>query len=349
MRTISAVDAISPAIERTRDFLFRPFSWPTYLKLCLVAVITESAGSNMRSSTRGGSPDHGPHVASSFHLAPEWFVAIAIAAVVGVVVFIVLFYLVTRLRFAFLHCLIHNTKQIAPGWYLYADQATRFFWLNLGVAFGFLLLVAAAAYPFVAGFWRLFHDLPPGAHPDVIAILSLALPLIPIILLLALVGLLLNLVLRDLMLPHYALDNTSAGEAWSRVWAHIKAEKLQFCVYALLRVILPTVAAIALFIVLMIPGAALVGGLAMFGYGLHSAYAGATGAAAITGIALEVFFGLLALGLTVLASICLGGPISTAVRQYALIFYGARYQALGDILYPPPPAQTAGLNAPQPA
>ena len=41
-----------------------------------------------------------------------------------------------------------------------------------------------------------------------------------------------------------------------------------------------------------------------------------------------------------LAGICIGGPVSTAIREYALIFYGGRYKALGDILYPPtqPPA-----------
>jgi len=37
----------------------------------------------------------------------------------------------------------------------------------------------------------------------------------------------------------------------------------------------------------------------------------------------------------VLAGICLGGPVSTGLREYALMFYGGRYQALGDVLYPP--------------
>ncbi|MGC8550596.1 MAG: DUF7544 domain-containing protein [Acidobacteriaceae bacterium] len=31
-----AVDAITPAVERTRSFLFQPFRLSTYLKLCLV-------------------------------------------------------------------------------------------------------------------------------------------------------------------------------------------------------------------------------------------------------------------------------------------------------------------------
>jgi hypothetical protein len=46
MFALSAADAISPAVQRTRMFLFRPFRWGTYLKLCLVALITEGIGAN---------------------------------------------------------------------------------------------------------------------------------------------------------------------------------------------------------------------------------------------------------------------------------------------------------------
>ena len=67
MRAISAADAISPAVERTKQLLFRPFSWGTFLKLGLVALITEGLGSNLRSSTpRGGGgsglPQAMPHL-----------------------------------------------------------------------------------------------------------------------------------------------------------------------------------------------------------------------------------------------------------------------------------------------
>jgi hypothetical protein len=159
--------------------------------------------------------------------------------------------------------------------------------------------------------------------------------LLPIILLLVLAGFLTDLIMRDCMLPHYALDNATAGEAWSQVWARIMAEKRQFIAYALLRIVLPAIAMIAVFIVLLLPALALAGSLAAVEFGLHSAFADSTGASALVGILLEVFFGVLAFGFALLATICLGGPISTGVREYALIFYGGRYQALGDILYPP--------------
>ena len=69
-----------------------------------------------------------------------------------------IFYLITRLRFAYFHCLIHNTTEIRPGWSIYQSQAMRFFWLNLVVGFCFLLLVGLIAIPFAAGFWRLFQE-----------------------------------------------------------------------------------------------------------------------------------------------------------------------------------------------
>jgi hypothetical protein len=335
MRAISAVDSVSPAIQRTRDFLFRPFSWGTYLKLGLVAIVTEGGGSSLRSSSQHqASSGHGPIINSPLSQHPEWIAVIVAAVLLAILVSLVVFYLITRLRFAFFHCLIHNTREIRPGWRMYGAQAMRFFWLNVGVGFCFLLVVVLVALIFGAGFWSLYRKYQLHGHLDIALMVSLVLPLIPIALLLVLAAIVTDLILRDWMLPHYALEDATAGEAWSQVWVRIKAEKRQFFVYGLLRVILPTVAMAGLFMVLLIPGLFLAGSYAAFEYGLHSAFASATGGAAIAGIVLQVCFGALTLGLTLLASICLGGPISTGLREYALMFYGGRYHALGNILYP---------------
>ena len=343
MRAISAADAVSPAIQRTREFLFRPFNWGTYLKLGLVAIVTEGLGSNFRSSSHNApSSGHGPMINAPFQIPPQWIAAIAAAALAAIVVSIVAFYLVTRLRFAFFHCLVNNSREIRPGWHLYGDQATRFFWLNLAVGVCYLLLVALISLPFIGGFLRLIRETPPGGPPDIGLLLSLVLPLIPIIILLVLLGIVTDVVLRDWMLPHYALEDASAGEAWTAVWARIMAEKRQFLVYALLRLILPTIAIVALFVVLIIPGLVLAGSLAAVEFGLHAAFADATGASALVGILLEVFFGLLAFGFMLLISICLGGPVSTGVREYALLFYGGRYPALGAALSPSAPPLPPG-------
>ncbi len=353
MRAISAVDSVSLAFQRTRDFLFRPFSWGTYLKLGLVAIITEGIGDNFHSNSsghgggHGGWSGHGPMEMPQFNLPHEWIAVIVCAVLFAILVSFVVFYLITRLRFAFFHCLTTNTKEIGPGWRLYGSQATRFFWLNVVVGICFLAVIVAVAIPFVSGFVRLFREMPPGGHPDFGLLLSLILPLIPIFLLLLVVGVLTNLILRDWMLPHYALEDATAGEAWAHVWARIMAEKKEFFVYALLRVVLPFLATVVLFVVLIIPGLALAGALAAVEFGLHSAFADATTGGAIAGKLLQVFFGVLAFGFALLASICLGGPLSTGTREYALIFYGGRYQELDNTLYPPAPVPL-GTNATRP-
>jgi hypothetical protein len=351
MRAFSAADSVSLAIQRTREFLFTPFSWGTFLKLGLVAIITEGSWSSLRSSSKGGSHSSGqggPMISSPLHIPAIWIAASVAAVLLVIVVSLFVFYLITRLRFAFFHCLIHKTRELRPGWHLYREPATRFFWLNVVVGFCFVALVGLLSLPFVAGFWRLFQETRRVGHPDIGMVLSLVLPLIPIIVVLALVALVTDLVLRDWMMPHYALDNATAGEAWAEVWASFKAEHRQFLAYILLRVVLPTIAMIALFIVLLIPGAILAGAFGAIEYGVHSAFANSTGGAAIAGGVLQAFLGVVALLFMAVAGICLAGPLSTGVREYALLFYGGRYPILGDILEPPAPELLRGA-APEPA
>ncbi|HEY6447527.1 MAG TPA: hypothetical protein VIY53_13785 [Acidobacteriaceae bacterium] len=343
MFPVSAADAVSPAIRRTKQFLFQPFRLGTYLKLCLVAVITEGLAGN---SNYSGSHSQTSHSSGTIY-PPVWqhagWIAVIVAALaLAVVVGCFIFYLITRLRFAYFHCLIPNTREIRPGWWLYRAQAGRFFWLNIMVGLCFLALVAVLALPFIARILAVIRSVHAGGRPDIAAIVALVLPLIPVILLVVLLGLAVDVVLRDLMLPHYALENATAGEAWGAVWARIRVEKGQFFGYALLRIVLPMVAMIALFLLLLIPAIFFFASTAIVEVGINATFSGATGAVSVIGILLGVGFGVLAAGIAFVVGIGVGGPLSTAIREYALLFYGGRYQRLGDILWPP----LAGATAP---
>lgn len=346
MPVLSAADAISPAISRTRQFLFAPpFRWSTFLKLCLVAAMTEGLGSNFRWNNephnRTSAP--GSRDFTNFHFTPEVIAAIVAGAVLLIVLGLLIAYLVTRLRFAYFHCLVSNTREIRPGWELHGSQAMRFFLMNIVVGICFLLAVILIAMPFVAGFWRFFQGIHAEGGPNWALLISLVLPLIPLLLAIAVVGFLIDVVLRDWMLPHYALEDASAGQAWHAVWAHIKNEKRQFFVYSVLRLIGPVVAAFVLFILLIIPTLISMGGVAAAEYGVHSAFADSTGGASVAGIALEVFIGILAFVFAMVVGISLGGPLSTGLREYAIIFYGGRYPALSAVLFPPAPPVTPGI------
>lgn len=336
MVRLSAPDAISPALQRMRTFLFRPFRLGTFLKLCLVALVTEGFSWNFHSTWSG------PHHQTSTGvwtpgtpmpgITPAWIAALAALAIGSVVVGLVLFYLATRLRFAYFHCLVHNIREIRPGWRLYRSQATRFFWMNLAVGICFVMVVALLALFFAGGIWKLVHA--SGGNPPVGPLLAMILPLIVMILLIVIVAIGVDLILRDFMLPHYALDNATFGQAWAAAWSSFRAEPGGYIGYALLRIFLPLVAWAGVFLILILP--TLITGLAvaLIEIGIHAASAHATGALPAEGIVLQVAIGAVALALTVLVWIGVGGPLNTAVREYALIFYGGRYQALGERLAP---------------
>jgi hypothetical protein len=348
MYVLSAPESIAPAIERTRSLLFRPFRWSSFLKLCAVAVFTEGYSSGNFNSLH---PHHTPnaHFAAdslTFQSNPLLIAFILAAALVVVGLAIALFYLLVRLRFALFHCLIHQMRLLAPGWRLYREQSLRFFLLSLAVGFVFLAVFLAAAVPFFVGFLHLFRDYHMSGDFPVAEFLTLLLPFIPVLLVFAIAGVAVDMILRDFMLPHMALENATSGQAWAAARAHIGREKGAFFVYGLLRIVLPIVATIALVLVLLIPGIILFGALAVMMGGVHVALGDATGLMFLVRIFIEAVLGLIFFALALFLTICLGGPLSIAVRNYALVFYGGRYQALGNILYPPPPAPTP---APVPA
>jgi hypothetical protein len=343
MRALSAAEAISPAINRTREFLFAPpFRWPTFLKLCLVAAITEGLGTNLQSNANKhhATSDAGPMMN---HFSPMMIAAIVAASLLLFVVVLLVFYVMTRLRFAYFHCLVTNTRLIKPGWNYYRPQANRFFRMNVWVGLCFVLMVGLTVSPFVPGFMRLFREIQEGHGPDVSLILSLALPLIPIFMLMVVAAIALDIILRDWMLPHYALENATAGQAWSAVWERVLEQKGSFLAYGILRIVLPVIAFVGIFIVLLVPGLVLVGSVAGAEYGVHSAFAHATGASVAIGAMLEVFIGAVALGFALVIGISIGGPVSTGIREYALVFYGSRYPKLGEILFPSAAVLQAGM------
>ena len=340
MQAFSAADLISPAIKRTKWFLFEPFRLSTFLKLCLVAVLTEGGtsgrfnipgGSHSTTSSTTPSTTTSTITASHFGLSPFEIALIAAIVVIGFGLLLVIGYLLTRLRFSLFHCLVSGTREIRPGWRLYEAQSWRFFLLNIAVGFAFLCAAALVAAAFFLSFVRMTR----GLHAGSGALIGLILPLIPVIILFVLVGFAIQIILNDLMLPHMALENTSAGEAWRQVQMRITREKGGFLLYTFLRMILPMAAILGAIMVLAIPAIIAVVVFAVPMAGLTSLMAGATGAGKLLFILLVTLIVLVAATVVILLGLCISGPIGIAVRNYALLFYGGRYQVLGDLLYPP--------------
>jgi hypothetical protein len=346
MYVFSATEAISPALNRTKEFLFRPFRWGTYLKLCAVAVLTEGTWANLQSGGRGSAQRAGSH-GVPMNVDPGMIAALIALAILGMVLGVVLMYVVARLRFALFHCLVQRTHELTPGWQLYREQAMRFFVLTIVVAVGLLAVAAVAFAPFVPGFVRVFRESQATGHLAIGDFLPLVLQLAPVIMVLMLACAAVGVVLRDFMLPHMALENATAGEAWIAVLERVMDEKGAFFLYAILRVLLPFAASMALTIVLILPMVIILGIPGILFAVAHAAQVNSTGGAWLLAVLAQVALGIFMAGLAALVAICIGGPVSVAIRNYALVFYGGRYPVLGNLLVPPP--QTAPEGAPLPA
>ena len=342
MIAYAASQAVSPAVERMKRFLFQPFRFWTFLKLAFVAVLTEGGSSSYNGSqSRGSHPTPGPLFGSGFEMTPaSVLVAILIAALALMLVFW-LWYLIVRLRFAFFHCLVHQVREIAPGWRLYARPAMRMFQLHVVFALLFLAGLALLAAPFVYLFRGPIFS---GRQPDLGSIVLAVAVAIPLFLALIVVAIASRIIMDDFLTPHMALEGATVAEAWQAARPRYLAEKGGFWLYGLLRVLLAFVAELAAILILVIPGlVALIVYAGIFA-GLHAALPDASGSGYVLRMTIDAVLAAVGVALGIVALLFLTGPIATWKREYAVVFYGGRYETLGNLLSPPPPPVDASAG-----
>lgn len=342
MYPLSATQAISPAIERTKQFLFRPFRLGRYLKLTLVALLTEGgmASCNFNNhvpSGAGGSPDHPFPPFGMPHLHwPATAVVVGVLVIVALVVVpivILISYLLIRLRFSFFDCLLHMQDQIAPAWSRYHRQAMRYLGMSICIGLFFLLVAGISGYSIYDHFKPLIDSLFTDNRPPFSAFLPLIGVVGLLVLVLSIVGAFVEIAMNYFVLPHMALEDSSIAEALSDVWGDIEVEPWQYLFFVLMRFLLTIAASIIGALALVIPLLVLGGIGAVLFFVLKSS--------SITlAVLLGVPAGLLLLGLLLVAFIAVSGTIGAFRRNYALLFYGGRYPPLGEILQrtlPPAP------------
>lgn len=336
MASYSAAQVISPAIQRTKWYLFQPFRLGRFLKLTLVACLTEGGFSSCNfSSSFPGSHSNGGNI--PLHLPtmqwPALAVIVGVIALVCVVViplYIFISYLIIRLRFSYFDCVLRGQYLIGPAWSRYHRQALRYLGLTLLIAAAFWIVLIPIGYGLYLHFKPLFDSLRAGGT----AHLSDFIPLIAIVLLgallLALIGYILDVSLTSFVLPRMALQDATIGDALEDVWSDILAEPGQFLLFYFLRVLLSFAATFAAVIALVVPFA-IVG---VIGAILVVALKGISMAAVL---AVGIPLGVLVVGAFAAGAIGAGGVIGTFRRNYALLFYAGRFPQMAAILWPPPP------------
>jgi hypothetical protein len=351
MQPLSATECISPAIARTRLILFSPFRAGRTWKLSATAYLCRIG--TMYVPFPLIYLAFLPFVAS----AGRWAVTALIAAVlIGTAFFTWIFYLCSRLQFAFFDMMVNHEEFVAPAWRKYPSQPRP--WTGLKFLLG-LLITLPGILPMMAFFrhvFPLFRSLQPVApgqppSPELLQAMLGIYAAYGLFLLVFGTLFLVSSLLSDFIVPSLALEDCGLKEAFRRMGELIRREPGECALYTLLKVILAMAGYIGVMIlweIVFLLATALLGAAVMFvGYLLHLA-----GVPAVLLTSVGMFLLFVWSGVCSFYSLTLAiGTIFTFMDAFALYFLGGRYPMLGDLLdrSTPVPAATYGYYATQPS
>jgi hypothetical protein len=355
MPLLSAIDAVSPALQQMRSMLSQPFRFKTWLKIGFIAWLAGGASGgfnlNVPSFPGGGGGDSGGIGDAGKNMSQflrswvhEHVPLVVLTGAVVVALILGLIYLSCRFRFILFDSILHKDAQIGRGWARYGGPAQRYFGLLIS-----FMLISGLAIAVIVGLplWRAYKR---GifASDDPLAILGVMAPVILGMFAFVIVAAIIASLANDFGVPLLALDDMTIGGAWHALRQMIAAEPWAYAGYLGMKLVLSiaagiitALAGIFIFLILLIPGAV----AAIVGVAIAKA------AGPIVGIILAVVGGLLALATALIISMLLSAPIAIFFTSYSLHFYGGRYPTLGAVLWPQPPAPVAppSFTPPPPA
>ncbi|MEJ2704525.1 MAG: hypothetical protein P8Z79_18995 [Sedimentisphaerales bacterium] len=160
---VSVIEPLTPAIERVKTVLFRPFDIGKWFVIGFCAWLAElgkpkgGGGNGGGGPWRGGQQDFShfartirddmagarAYVEANLH----WIIPLAIfGAVVVLIVWVLLVWLSSRGRFMFLHCVVENKGHVVVPWDKFSQHANSLFVFRVilglitGVAIGAAIL-----------------------------------------------------------------------------------------------------------------------------------------------------------------------------------------------------------------
>jgi hypothetical protein len=251
---ISVANPVSPAIERTRLVLFRPFDigkWFTLGFCAFLAFLGEGGSGNFNPNTggQGGGGGVGEQVKKGIDWLDEHMALVLALAAVGLLVGLALSALFTWLssrgKFMLLDGIVHNRAAVKAPWREYQREGNSLF------GFRFLFGLASMVVFFVdvglalALAWPDIQSRTFGSS----ATLALAVG-IPLFVLIALATGLINLFLQDFVVPIMYLRRIRVLEAWRVFRDSFLAGRVgTFVLYVLFKIILGiAVGVVALFL-----------------------------------------------------------------------------------------------------
>ena len=241
---VSVIDPISPAIERVKAMLFKPFDLGKWFTIGFCAWLAYLGGG-------GGGGGGGPHwnapheqrtkIAEGVNSAKEylldnlcWIIPlIAIVAVVIIGIGLLIAWLNSRGRFMFLHCVATNKSEVKVPWHKFRKHGNSLFLFRIVLG---IIGLAIVAVP-ILGIVLLIITMVTKTVPMIASIPGIIIfGLIIFALLIAL-----SLVRKftfDFVVPIMFLQTASCVAGWREFLAILSVNKAGFALYILFQIVI---------------------------------------------------------------------------------------------------------------
>ena len=331
---ISAVDTVGLAFEHTKRQLFRPFRFWQWVRLAFVGLLAgELGGGGSLNLPHGSQPGNVPWGAGFPKIDPSILAGvITVLVITGLVVFLVLTYINSVMRFILFDSVLARECHIGAGWTRRQGNAWHYFlWqlvIMLATFAGFLLLIVLpAAFAFGMGWFS-----PPRAHVVQLVLTGIVVLALFVIYMIAIA--VIHVFTKDFVIPQMALEGIDAFEGWRRLWPMVRAEDKGFLVYVVMKVVLSIVAGIAIGIVTAI--LAVIIAVPVIGIVATVVLAAKNGALTwnVMTITFAVITGCMVLAIFLFLVSLITVPVIVFFPAYSIYFFAGRYRPLSAALYP---------------
>jgi hypothetical protein len=333
---ISAVHAIGPAFEHTKEQLLHPFRAAQWAKLALVGFLAgelSSGGCNTGSFQLPANPGGGQHFPLPHVNLLLYASLIALVIVLAGVFWILFLYLSSVMRFILFDSVIAKRCEIGRGWAHRHRHGLRYFvWqllfllamlVGLTILVGIPLLLA-----FAAGWFE-------SSRQHMIPLILGGMFFFFVVMGFILLSLVVHLLTKDFVVAEMALENISAIEGWRRLLPMLSADKASYLGYIAMKIVMGLGAAVVVsmvafivILILLIP----VGGI-----GVIAVIAGKTAGLSwnLYTITLAVVVGSIVLAVLLYVVSLISVPAIVFFPAYSIYFFASRYPALDALLHPP--------------
>jgi MFS family permease len=246
---VSVIDPISPAIERVKVMLFKPFDLGRWFTIGFCAWLAYLGSGGGGGGGNGGvqwhqpykSNEHQAEIAEGINTAKEyildnlfWIIpVVVIGAVIMIGIGLLIVWLSSRGRFMFLHCVAENKSEVKVPWHKFRKHANSLFLFRIVLG---IIGLAIVAVP-VLGIVLLIIMMVAEAAP-VIVFVPITIILGLIVFVLAIVMSLVRKFTFDFVVPIMFLQTASCIASWREFLTILSVNKARFALYILFQIVI---------------------------------------------------------------------------------------------------------------